>query len=67
MNSNVNVNVKMNGEQEVKVNELSVDVKLDVILEALTELTEKIEELTERVNNLNVSGDGFSEDDYLDE
>ena len=60
-----------NGETTVEKKQLSYDDKLDILIQALTELTEKVDnvseqndELAEKLSNLTASGSGFSEDEY---
>ena len=50
---------------------LTYNDKLDILIQSLTELTEKVDalseqnyELAEKLSNLTGSGSGFSEDEY---
>lgn len=60
-----------NGETTVEKKHLTYDDKLDILIQGLAELTEKVEtlaeqndELAEKLSNLTASGSGFSEDEY---
>lgn len=60
-----------NGESTVEQKQLSYNDKLDILIQGVTELTEKVEalaeqnaELAEKLANLTVSGNGFEIDEY---
>jgi len=62
-----------NGETTVENKGLTYAEKLDIIITALTELTEKTDaisekqdELVEKLSNLNTNGSGFHLDDEFD-
>jgi CII-binding regulator of phage lambda lysogenization HflD len=50
-----------NGETNA-VEVMGIEEKLDVILEALSELSEKVDEINERLQNFNLMGDDYGVD-----
>lgn len=60
-----------NGESKIKLRDLTFTDKLDILIEALAELSDKVDELIEgqaelgeKVGNLTLEGDGFQVDRY---
>lgn len=60
----------INGETNIKVNELTTDTALEAIFDALTELQEAVDEIklqqaeiVEKLSNLSLDNDGYSTED----